>query len=386
MSADAWTRFCESLLAAGRCIESAENPDDPDVRAAGYRYLLGLVRIGIEQSALLADLDRPRFIRIEDSFAKWGAENADNTYLHTHLRADTLYRIKGSRGSCFDFLIEVKEGFMHRGAPRNFATLCAEALEIEADGSFEIVVGGEPRAGNWLPLDPDAGQILIRQYFEDWEREVPATFEIERLEAPDAPPPPALAEDVDRILDDAGRWVDETAQFWSQWVPRLRAAHDPGALAPARAYSGGADDIRYGNDYYQLGADDALVIECDVPRARYWHFQLCNLWFVTTDYAHRQTSLNDHQMHVDTDGRFRCVVAHNDPGVPNWLDTGGAPEGIIQYRWIWTEDNPQPSVRTVPLAEVRAALPADTPVVESEQRRATLLARSRHVSRRERLG
>jgi hypothetical protein len=386
MSAEAWTKFCESLLAAGRSIETAENPSAPSVRAEGYRYLLGLVRIGIEQAAVLADRDHPRFIRIEDSFAKWGAENADNTYLHTHVHADAVYRISGTRGSCFEFLVEVKEGFMHRGAPRNFATLCAGDLEIEPDGRFTIVVGGERRPGNFLALHPDAGQILIRQYFEDWEHEVPATFEIERLDAIAEAPAPASAEDVDRILADAGSWVEETVAFWSEWVPRVRAEFDPAALKPARSYAGGADDIRYGNDYYRLGEDEALLIECDVPRARYWHFQLCNLWFVTTDYAHRQTSLNDHQMHVDADGRFRCVVAHRDPGVPNWLDTAGASEGVIQYRWIWTEDNPQPDVRIVPFAEVRDALPAHTPVVRPEQRRATLLARRRHVSRRERLG
>ena len=45
-------------------------------------------------------------------------------------------------------------------------------------------------------------------------------------------------------------------------------------------------------------------------------------------------------MHVDPDGRFRCVIAHRDPGVPNWLDACGHPEGMIQYRFVWARSRP----------------------------------------------
>ena len=50
---------------------------------------------------------------------------------------------------------------------------------------------------------------------------------------------------------------------------------------------------------------------------------------------------------------------------------------------IWSQTSPHPSVRTVPLAELREALPADTPVVTPEQRRRGVAARQEHVARRE---
>ena len=59
---------------------------------------------------------------------------------------------------------------MHMGDVRNFAAMSAEELEIEPDGTFEILVSAEQQRGNWLPLHPDATQIVIRQYFYDWER------------------------------------------------------------------------------------------------------------------------------------------------------------------------------------------------------------------------
>jgi hypothetical protein len=101
------------------------------------------------------------------------------------------------------------------------------------------------------------------------------------------------------------------------------------------------------------------------------------------DWATRQTGLNHAQSHVDADGRARFVIAHADPGVQNWIDTSGHPEGMLQYRYIWTKNRPEPSVRIVPFAEARAALPADTPDFGPEARRRALAIRHRHLQRRE---
>ena len=55
-----------------------------------------------------------------------------------------------------------------------------------------------------------------------------------------------------RILDDAGEWVEMSMKVWNQWVERIRADHRPGSIVPAVQYVGGAETIRYGNDYYRL--------------------------------------------------------------------------------------------------------------------------------------
>ena len=46
-----------------------------------------------------------------------------------------------------------------------------------------------------------------------------------------------------------------TTRFWAEWMPRMRETHVRGQLAPAVAFVGGADDIRYGNDVYDLAED-----------------------------------------------------------------------------------------------------------------------------------
>jgi hypothetical protein len=384
VSGCAWEEFCDLLKATGQHIVEEGAPDTALDRAEGFRYLATLAAAGIRHTFDLADPDRPRFLRNPDSAAGWGAENADNLYLIAHIRPDRTYRISGRRGTVGAFLIETKEGYMQLGAMRNFATLDSDRLQVEPDGTFDIVLSARPHPGNWIPLHPEATQVLIRQFFFDWESEEPAEFRIAAVD--DAGERPAVLEPVHvaRLLHDAALWIDTTVRVWNDWVRDLRSRHQPGVLAPACRYVGGADDILYGNDLYRLGEDEALIIESAPPDARYWAFQLVNLWFQAMDYANRQTSMNCRQARVDKDGRFRLVVAHGDPGVPNWLDTAGHREGVLQYRYVWAKTAPQPTVRVVPFGRLRKELPADTPAVTADERRRAIAARQRHMALRER--
>ncbi len=382
----AWQDYCRRLGEAGRWALEFPQPAHAELRAEGFRYLLGLVTSGIAQAGALADPDRPRFVRNPDSLAKWGAENADNQYLWARIRPDASYRIRGQRESALDFLIEVKEGYMQLGQARNFATLAAHELSLAADGSFEILLAAErPKGhdGNFLPLHPDARYLGIRQYFYDWAHESPARFTIERIGGAGEPPPALTPARMAELLEAAGVWTLDTARFWGEWVTQLREAWQPDHIAPAKHFTGGADDIVYGNDWWKLEGDDVLLIEGAVPDARYWAFQLCDAWFRSFEYASRQTSLNGAQMFVDPDGRFRCVIAQRDPGVPNWLDACGQPEGMIQYRYVWARSRPQPSLRRLAWGELRSSLPPAHPRVSPDQRRGQVALREAHLRRRE---
>jgi len=37
------------------------------------------------------------------------------------------------------------------------------------------------------------------------------------------------------------------------------------------------------------------------------------------------------------DGSVRIVLAHRDPGVPNWLGTQGRPSGMLFWRFVLPE-------------------------------------------------
>ena len=78
----------------------------------------------------------------------------------------------------------------------------------------------------------------------------------------------------------------------------------------------------------------------------------------------------------------RAVIAHEDPGVANWLDTAGHGAGPVILRCVRTETAPIPATRVVKLADVGAALPRDTRRVTPEERRRAIDARRLAVSER----
>jgi hypothetical protein len=264
-----------------------------------------------------------------------------------------------------------------------FGELDGSALEIGADGSFEITVSPEPQPGNWLRSHPQAGFVLIRQYFSDWERERPACFAIERLGREGLPALPPSARQIAEQLGDAVEWVEQGVAFWRSYVQAEYARTGRNCAAGVGHVEGGVQRILYGQGTWELGDDEALVVEFETPAARYWQVSLLSDWFETLDYATRQSSLNHAQARVDSDGRFRAVIAHRDPGVPNWLDTAEHRSGVIQYRWVWSATDPSPACRVVPLHRLREHLPANTPHVSESERRARIAARRSHVARRE---
>ena len=87
---------------------------------------------------------------------------------------------------------------------------------------------------------------------------------------------------------------------------------------------------------------------------------------------------------LNSDGKFRAVIALEDPGVPNWLDPAGYTEGGIYGRWFDCDTNPVPIMKRVPLAELRGHLPVDTPVVTPGERAEELRRRVRACQRRRR--
>ena len=127
---------------------------------------------------------------------------------------------------------------------------------------------------------------------------------------------------------------------------------------------------------YDLADDEALIVETPIPpHVGYWSLILTNELYETTDWYNNQSSLNDAQAVVDSDGVFRAVVSARDPGVANWLDTSGYPRGAIQGRWFATDERQTPTTRLVRLEDVRSTLPAGTALVSPDERDAALRTR-----------
>ena len=117
----------------------------------------------------------------------------------------------------------------------------------------------------------------------------------------------------------------------------------PGSLLPrfdpaVAAAAHGDPNIAYYHGYWELAPDEALVIEATPPRCDYWNFQVNNWWMESLDYRHHRIALNHHEAQLEADGSVRLVLAHEDPGVANWLETTGIRSFNIAIRAVKAEE------------------------------------------------
>lgn len=376
-----WADLLGELERAGGLVLGEGAPTSDLDRAEGWRHLASLLRLGIGEMLILADPERPRF-EWNDGSTKWGLDCADALYAQAPVRGGAVYRVRGHRGSVH-FL-----GFQLIARMRAVADLDADDLALDGGGCFELQLGGDrPARGNWLPLPEDATALIARQFFYDWEREEPATLEIERIDTgPRRAPPAASPGAIAAQLRALGRFVYDNTAWWARVAVAKRDRHvntfpdDAGGLgqvaAAAQKYQA------FGIGYFRLAKEEALLIEVKPPAAKYWSLHLGNYWMESLDFANHQSSLNGHQAVLDADGILRAVISLTDPAIPNWLDPAGHTEGSMIYRWNQADGAPIPKTRVVPFADLRAILPADTPTVTPQERLAAIERRREHVRRR----
>jgi hypothetical protein len=363
-SGAAWDAMLDGLRRAGPLI--ADEATGPAERAAGYRHLLVLLALGIDEALRSSDPYEPRIgPGSVDAVLKWGMDCPDAAYLGAPVRPDATYTVRGRRGTV-RYL-----GFQVMGGMATFANVVADDLDIGADGTFELVLSAERRAGNWMPLAEGASSLVVRQFFYDWEREGPAQLTIECTHDPVLVSRSPQPEELARQLVALGDFVDQSVRFWLDIEHGGRASGTNAFRTPsARTDMGGAEENISVWGSWELADDEALLIEVVPPPALYWSVSLGNFWWETLDYANHQTSLNGHQAVLDDDGVFRAIVAHRDPGIANWLDTTGQHSG------------PMPATRVIPFDAVANTLPAGTITMGDAARARVIAGRRAGVRRR----
>jgi hypothetical protein len=257
-----------------------------------------------------------------------------------------------------------------------------DSLTLDANGHFELVISPDRPdgyAGNWRPLDPLCEKFMVRIVGCDWGIEREPRFGIARLDVDEAKGRTS-ADVLRHAFGEIPGIVGVCALAFPTHVEELREQGHLNALKifDVSQMSGLAGQFYY-EGAYELADDEALITEVKVPETyRYWSIILTNELYETTDWYNNQSSLNDKQGVVDSDGVFRTVISAGDPGVHNWLDTAGHPAGAIQGRWFEASEKPMPSIRKVKLSDVRQHLPADTKRVTPQERAIAL--RNRRIA------
>ncbi len=376
MSGEAWHDFCDRLKATGDAIMGEGFPKSPFDRAEGFRWLARLAVYATQMEIEAGDPRHPFFVRYETPHNQWGGPNPDNVYLRANVDPQYDYRIWANVKDVRQVIFSLNEGDMQLGEYGVYCECTLEELDVGEDGTLEIFLTNEKRSGNWMPMHENGRLFTIRVYQSDWERDAAPPFHIERIGAEGVSRPPLDPAFVANALDRSANWIEKTATYWNAYTEGAWNRATPNKASRAGSTKGGADNILYGNCMWQLAEDEALLIECDKPDADYFGFTLHTMgWLESGDFADRQTSLSGHQLHYDGDGKMRVVLAHRDPGTPNWIDIGGRERGMLVFRWVWARNNPKPTSRVLPLGALRGALPDDHPKVDEAARRAAISRR-----------
>jgi hypothetical protein len=311
------------------------------------------------------DPDHPLFRRIVTPTRKMTGDNPDAIYYDAPVRSGLVYRVRGNKTGAVYVSITVERGPHDGGMGVGTGGVINDTqFDVAPDGSFEIQLGGPPRARNWLALPPDASRLTTRHYFEeervvaaDPTRHVALSIEVvggERRELA-APDDASVAAGIRRVAN--------FVRARSLGMPPMAQREQPAFVSrtpnvfpkPARPgdFVLSAFDAAYSMAPYVLGPDQALEMTGRWPRCRSGHVCLWTRHQMTYDYVNRPVALNRANTRLEPDGSFRMVIAHRDPGVPNWLDTEGRPFGIVFWRFFLPEGEIEtPQARVVPVAEL----------------------------------
>jgi hypothetical protein len=352
----AYAALAEAVVAAGSVVDSADRGStDPFEQAVGYHYATEVVRVALD---LYGDTDEdvPRFVPFGSHALGYhaggviagriqGGINPDAVYDQAILASDRTYRIHGRRGSDVYLSFSFSGGQNGHRPDRTMATVNDQQLAFGPGGEFELIVSPElpPAgfAGTWVRSEPDLCSVIVRQYFDrDPRLETLASLTIE---ATDDRPPRFRSHDERTAarLRAAAAFIDATmAAFPSSVAPV------PNTVKPPLGYTGqsgalGTTDNVYGTGWWLLEDDEALVVELEPPACRYWSVQLWNRWgqsvssdVMPEDDVYNRIIVNNSHAVMEPDGSCRIVIAHRDPGAPNWLNPLGHREGVVFFRWL----------------------------------------------------
>jgi len=289
---------------------------------------------------------------------KLGLDNPDNYYVSASVSPQYTYRITGHRRTIhyLSFAAQDQNFAQKDKISGGAGHLNSSELELNDDGTFEIIASTKEHDGNWLRMTDQTKQILVRQTFLHRDQEQQVDLEIECLES-EGPPPPLEPERVPGMLMGGALYAIGASVWFADWVTEFLECAPKNAFhlpeEEKHRVMGGDPNIRMFLGRWELAPDQALVIDATPPNCHYWNFQLGNIWAESLDFKNRRVHTNSLTTHYNDDGSWTIIVAHEDPGHPNWMDTAGHDHGIMGVRWVRADALPEPKCRVTKLSEIQ---------------------------------
>lgn len=337
----AWQFFQQMVVNATNIV--TEDAESERELLEGLRVIARVSSL-CSQLSVEADTALPSFFDMSTPNRMIGGPNPDGNYCLAMIRGDRSYRITGTRGTSayLGFQILAGTGL----TPRRMAGYLSDT-DLGSDEFAIILSAVEPSdtdGAHWVQIPEDASSLVVREYIGDRAAEQLATLHIEALD-PDPVAPLTQHELAEQF----------TAMAWT--LMKLVTLHRtikpelldrPNTLLTAEAADLGSADTTPDNLYmigsFRLDPDQALVLDIAPPDTRYWNVTLESIWHECLEPRRRHSSVTNHGVQPDADGRVRIAISAQDFGFGHWLDTGGRHRGFVVLRWL---DNPSPPDVTV---------------------------------------
>ncbi|CAN7557296.1 hypothetical protein [Mycolicibacterium frederiksbergense] len=412
--------------AAERQFDRVDGPDEENIDRLNAAVDAYAMASAFQQQLL--NSNKPTVVmQVAPPHAWYGQNVGASRILYDN--PDTIYRFMGVNGASSYVITGKFADLANLPADTSFsvltgltgntaAVLTKDQLVIGDDGAFTITLDKTPANGrqNHLQLTADTTIVATRNTLSDWATQQPMSLEITRVGGPPnslfsqlggfaipgigpavvrskllttlvslVPPlpfvPPVLRGAVTAIIMALGVQREATYMAVATTDPTTGERIEPNVLKnPTRNAEFLATQLQSAG-YFQLADEEALVITIDRAGAGYFVVPVTDDWTITEDYWNEQTSLNNVQSVADDAGNttYTLVVSPSDPGVANWVSTGGLNQGTISIRFQDIDPDvaqlPTVSARVVPLSELASVLPPTTQYVTQEQRAAQLATR-----------
>ncbi|MDR2857726.1 MAG: hypothetical protein LBV50_07750 [Novosphingobium sp.] len=316
--------------------------------------------------------------------SRWGGDSPDFIYRTIPIAHGGRYEIRG-KPTC-DEAPTVNYSLMadNTASPVTQTLLDSLNMDFASDGSFAITVDDTPADGrrNHIQTKPGADFIMVRDALGDWLGQSSNALTVTRLDPAGDP----------KSADDMARHCARIALdnvYYTYYCTRSGAGQAPNAIRPpmsSAAFGGMATQAgTKGNLVLEEG--DALIVRSNAAGALFRNVTLTDAFHMSIEYWKRTSSFNMRQMAPDEDGNFTFVIAHRDPGIHNWLDTGGLRRCIFGQRWQAFQrdgqnDEPWMHARQVKFDRLEHELPDGVQRIDSLGRHEQIMARETGFARR----
>lgn len=302
-----------------------------------------------------ADPGKPAFTDWMANGRKTAGDSPYTIYLTTPVSAQYQYRLSGYLGQPTYFGVQVYKQMDGFNVPST--VFSQDDIALEPDGKFEIIVSKERPAGiaNWIPLYEEDFLLMTREYRFDPLAQKPVQISIERIDSATGAPP-ALDQRLQKTAEYFKAIVFSTMEIASllnlnQYAPpdaEVRRPKYGDSLFPTK-------DTFYDGCFVKLKPGEALQLTGKLPgRWVYTSFVFYDRWYATPDYPQVRCYLTGKDLQLAPDGAYTIYISAEDPGQPNWIQTGGLYEGLFSYRFMLADSNPKPAMKIVQIRDIRS--------------------------------